>query len=146
MKKRFYLLFAALFAVSSFALVSCSNDDDDDDVSGSIVGTWKTVAVDGLGSNIVDLLEGSGSLATYAQFKEDGTFIEIYIDGSDVEIENGQWVLSGNKLTTSGSNYITTTVTITELTDSYLTFTYSGTNISISHERVDDSEIEQYLD
>lgn len=98
------------------------------------------VAVDGLGSNILDFLEGS--FATYMQLKEDGTFIEIYIDGGKVDVQNGQWVQSGNTIIASGDNYITTTMTITELTDSYLTLTYSGTNISISHVRVDDSEID----
>ncbi|MDE5624834.1 MAG: FABP family protein [Muribaculaceae bacterium] len=37
MKKYLKLLFAAIFATLSFALVSCGDDDDD---NGALVGTW----------------------------------------------------------------------------------------------------------
>ncbi len=142
MKRRIYLLFVALLAVSSFALVSCSNDDDDDDVSGSIVGTWKWVA---LGGADIDDLVIFGS--QYVQFQENGTYIEVdindYGDGDEIEVMKGQWVQSGNTITVSGSGIVTITTSITNLTDTYLTLVTAG--ISMSYERVDDSEIEQYL-
>ena len=143
MKKRIYLLFVALLAVSSFTLVSCSSDDDDDILSGSIVGTWKWDIFSGVDIDDDDPLYDFWG-TEYVQFQKDGTFIEVDIYGGEVEVTKGQWVQSGNTITVSASGYITTTFTITNLTDTDLTLVTLG--IPMSFERVDDSEIEQYLD
>ena len=66
MKKYLFLLFTLV--VTSFAFVSCSDDDDDNQCNSAIVGTWKLTEVK---------TSQSGSYiewpfqTTYASFKSD---------------------------------------------------------------------------
>ena len=68
MKKYLFLLLTLV--VTSFAFVSCS-DDDDNQYNSAIVGTWKITAVktSQSGSYI-----GWPFETTYASFKSDGTY------------------------------------------------------------------------
>ena len=117
-------MFVALFTISSFALVSCS-DDDDEVISSDIVGTWKC-----------DFLESMFS-DQYIQFKSDGQFVEVFIDKLvdwedpekiEVEMTRGQWRRTENTLTLIPSNddSVTSTSEIVELTDTDLTLVTLG--------------------
>ncbi len=139
MKKFLYQFMVTLMAISSFALVSCSDDDNDDGLSSDIVGTWK-----------VDFLDSILN-EQYIQFRSDGQFIEVFIDKfmvdseDEIEITRGQWKCTGNTLTLipNSDYYITSTSEIIKLTDTDLMLSTLG--ISTSYKRVDDSEIEKYL-
>ena len=129
----------ALFAISAFALVSCS-DDEDEVISSDIVGTWKW---DSFNTDETEVFFGE----QYIQFGSDGQYIEVGIDGfgseGEVDIIRGQWKQSGNTITVSGNGVPTTTTEITELTYTDLTLVTLG--IPMSYKRVADSEIEKYL-
>ena len=139
MKKYFYQFIVALMAISSFALVSCS-DDDDEVISSDIVGTWKW---DSFGTDTTEDFFGE----QYIQFNANGQYIEVGIDGygseGEVDIKRGQWRQSGNTIIVSGKGVPTTTTEITELTDTDLTLVTLG--IHMSYKRVADSKIEEYL-
>lgn len=144
MKKYLYPFMVALMALSSFALVSCSDDSDDDGtVSASIVGTWKYEFLDS--DELNDYFDEQ-----YIQFKVDGTMIEVYISRflvseTEVEISKTRWSCSGNTLTIYGNeDYVTSTSEIIKLTDTYLMLSTLG--IPTSYKRVPDSEIEKYLE
>lgn len=137
MEKSIYRLFVVLFTILPF--VSCS-DDEDATFSSDIVGTWKW---DSFGMDETEALFGE----QYLQFNANGQYIEVGLDGfgseGEVDIMRGQWRQSGNTITISGNGIPTTTTEITELTDTDLTLITLG--ISMSYQRVDDSEIEKYL-
>ena len=139
MKKYFYQFIVALMAISSFALVSCS-DDDDEVISSEIVGTWKW---DSFNTDETETFFGE----QYIQFGSDGQYIEVDIYGfgseGEVDIRRGQWRQSGNTIIVSGKGAPTTTAEITELTDTDLTLVTLG--IHMSYKRVADSKIEEYL-
>lgn len=139
MKKCLYQFMVALIAISSFALVSCS-DDDDEVISSDIVGTWKW---DSFGTDTTEDFFGE----QYIQFNANGQYIEVGIDGygseGEVDIKRGQWRQSGNTIIVSGKGVPTTTTEITELTDTDLTLVTLG--IHMSYKRVADSKIEEYL-
>ena len=139
MKKCLYQFMVALMAISSFALVSCS-DDDDEVISSDIVGTWKW---DSFNTDETEAFFGE----QYIQFGSDGQYIEVGIDGfgseGEIDIIKGKWAQSGNTITISGNGVPTTTMEITELTDTDLTLVTLG--IPMSYKRVADSEIEKYL-
>lgn len=139
MKKRLYQFMVALMAISSFALVSCS-DDDDEVISSDIVGTWKW---DSFNTDETEAFFGE----QYIQFGSDGQYIEVGIDGfgseGEVDIKRGQWRQSGNTIIVSGKGAPTMTTEITELTDTDLTLVTLG--IHMSYKRVADSKIEEYL-
>ena len=139
MKKWLYQFIVALMAISSFALVSCS-DDDDEVISSDIVGTWKW---DSFNTDETEAFFGE----QYIQFCSDGQYIEVGIDGfgseGEIDIIKGKWAQSGNTITISGNGVPTTTMEITELTDTDLTLVTLG--IPMSYKRVADSEIEKYL-
>lgn len=139
MKKCLYQFMVALIAISSFALVSCS-DDDDEVISSDIVGTWKW---DSFNTDETEAFFGE----QYIQFGSDGQYIEVGIDGfgseGEVDIKRGQWRQSGNTIIVSGKGVPTTTTEITELTDTDLTLVTLG--IHMSYKRVADSKIEEYL-
>ena len=126
-------------AISSFALVSCS-DDDDEVISSDIVGTWKW---DSFNTDETEAFFGE----QYIQFGSDGQYIEVGIDGfgseGEVDIKRGQWRQSGNTIIVSGKGAPTMTTEITELTDTDLTLVTLG--IHMSYKRVADSKIEEYL-
>ena len=90
MKKHLFLLLALV--VTSFAFVSCS-DDDDNQFNSSIIGTWKVTEVK---------TSQSGSYiawpfkATYASFKSDGTYYGSGYFGNG----SGTWSIKGNTVDT----------------------------------------------
>ena len=90
MKK--YLFFLLTLVVTSFAFVSCS-DDDDNQYNSAIVGTWKITEVK---------TSQSGSYiewpfqTTYASFKSDGTYYGSGYFGTG----SGTWSIKGNKVNT----------------------------------------------
>ena len=140
MKKNLHSLFVVIFALCALSFYSCS-DDEDVTLSSDIVGTWKW---DSFGMDETEALFGE----QYLQFNANGQYIEVGLDGfgsvGEVDIMRGQWRQSGNTITISGNGIPTTTTEITELTDTDLTLITLG--ISMSYRRVDDSEIEKYLD
>ena len=91
MKK--YLFFLLTLVVTSFAFVSCSDDDDDNQYNSAIVGTWKITEVK---------KSQSGSYiewpfqTTYASFKSDGTYYGSGYFGTG----SGTWSIKGNKVNT----------------------------------------------
>ena len=91
MKK--YLFFLLTLVVTSFAFVSCSDDDDDNQYNSAIVGTWKITEVK---------TSQSGSYiewpfqTTYASFKSDGTYYGSGYFGTG----SGTWSIKGNKVNT----------------------------------------------
>lgn len=140
MKKYLYQFMVTLFAMLSFALSSCSSDDDEILSSDDIVGTWKW---DSFGTDATEDFFGE----QYVQFNANGQYIEVDIDGygseGEVDVMRGQWKRSGNTITISGNGIPSTTTEISELTDTKLTLITLG--VPMSYKRVDDSEIEQYL-
>ena len=90
MKKYLFLLLTLV--VTSFAFVSCS-DDDDNQYNSAIVGTWKITAVktSQSGSYI-----GWPFETTYASFKSDGTYYGSGYFGTG----SGTWSIKGNTVNT----------------------------------------------
>ena len=91
MKKYLFLLLTLM--VTSFAFVSCSDDDDDNQYNSAIVGTWKITEVK---------TSQSGSYmdwpfkTTYASFKSDGTYYGSGYFGTG----SGTWSIKGNTVNT----------------------------------------------
>lgn len=87
MKKYLKLLFAAIFATLSFALVSCGDDDDD---NGALVGTWTASYVEDDGTSYTDEIT----------FTKDGNFTiittEVYYGQTYVYSANGTYSVSGD--------------------------------------------------
>ena len=87
MKKYLKLLFAAIFATLSFALVSCGDDDDD---NGALVGTWTASYVEDDGTSYTDEIT----------FTKDGKFsatsTEVYYGQTYVGSVNGTYTVSGD--------------------------------------------------
>lgn len=148
MKKIFNLpLFLILF-ITSFSFMSCS-DDEGEITTNNIVGTWRCETLDELG--LGDLWGGSDY---YIRFNADGSLVavytrgEFYVDGElfdegEVDIYHGEWSLSGNKISTNGAQFLSSTDEITKLSDSELYVTQMGLTIVFS--RVNDSVLDQYL-
>jgi hypothetical protein len=106
------LLITLLLIGSSVAFTGCSKKSDDGSSSGSVsksklVGKWLYVKFveDGDTENFTD--------GEYLQFNEDGTAYDSMDD------DNGQWSLSGNKLTIISNNQ-TNVATVEKLTSSEL--------------------------
>ena len=137
--RRINLLFVVLLAVCALSFYSCS-DDESEISSSDIVGTWKW---DSFNTDETEAFFGE----QYIQFGSDGQYIEVGIDGfgseGEIDIIKGKWAQSGNTITISGNGVPTTTMEITELTDTDLTLVTLG--IPMSYKRVADSEIEKYL-
>lgn len=91
MKK--YLFFLLTLVVTSFAFVSCSDDDDGNQYNSAIVGTWKITEVK---------MSQSGSYmdwpfkTTCASFKSDGTYYGSGYFGTG----SGTWSIKGNTVNT----------------------------------------------
>ena len=128
-----------LLAVCALSFYSCS-DDEGEISSSDIVGTWKW---DSFNTDETEAFFGE----QYIQFGSDGQYIEVGIDGfgseGEIDIIKGKWAQSGNTITISGNGVPTTTMEITELTDTDLTLVTLG--IPMSYKRVADSEIGKYL-
>lgn len=120
----------AIFATMTFSLTSCG--DDDEPSAGNIVGTWKSSG----GTN------AEFGIIQYIQFNTNGSYIEVNIDEYGVETLRGQWKQNDNKVTISGSDIISITATIVELTSSELVL---NTLWEQKYKKVSDSEIEKYL-
>ncbi|MBQ4419924.1 MAG: lipocalin family protein [Bacteroidales bacterium] len=118
MKKWFRnLLLIALGLVTVGSFSACDDDDDDDysNYKSLIIGSWKSVYVDGY--------------SIIVTFYEDGTGIDYDYDDEFGEIgestEDFTWSLSGNKLLiTAGDSEIP--ATIKKLTKTELTLTILG--------------------
>lgn len=136
MKKFFYQLVVILMAILPIAFVSCSDDDDEVLSSNDLVGTWKW---DSFGGNEMEDFFGN----QYLQFSANGQFVEVDIYNDEVDVTRGEWRRSGNTITISAKGSITTTTEIFGLTSTDLILVTLG--IPMSYKRVDDSDIEQYL-
>lgn len=118
----------------TFALTSCG-DDDDKPEEGNIVGTWENVSE----------IDAELGLKQYVKFQEDGKYFEVNIYDYDGEVDvlKGTWSKDGNKIRVSGSDIISGTATITELTNSSMTLSMMG--IPQEYKRVSDTAIDKYL-
>lgn len=124
----------AIFATMTFSLTSCG--DDDEPSVGSIVGTWE----------IFDEPTANGGIlyAQLVQFKNDGTYVEVFIDKDEIDFVSGDWVLDGNSLTMTAHRIpIPTTSKIEKLTNKELVITTFSAKLTYT--KVADSEIEKYL-
>ena len=118
MKKYLFLLLTLV--VTSFAFVSCS-DDDDNQYNSAIVGTWKITAVktSQSGSYI-----GWPFETTYASFKSDGTYYGSGYFGTG----NGTWSIKGNTINTyvGGKLYVSYEIISVTSTTSELKMSVGG--------------------
>ena len=100
--------------VAALNFTACSSDDDETSEV-SICGTWKLVSV-----NVNGKVDNGGDIW---YVNEDHTY---RVDENDGTTSSGTWSLNDNKLTlTDGELPIPITYTITELTETRLTFTLS---------------------
>ena len=118
MKKYLFLLLTLV--VTSFAFVSCS-DDDDNQYNSAIVGTWKITAVktSQSGSYI-----GWPFETTYASFKSDGTYYGSGYFGTG----SGTWSIKGNTVNTyvGGELYVSYEIISVTSTTSELKMSVGG--------------------
>ena len=118
MKKYLFLLLTLM--VTSFAFVSCS-DDDDNQYNSAIVGTWKITAVktSQSGSYI-----GWPFETTYASFKSDGTYYGSGYFGTG----SGKWSIKGNTINTyvGGELYVSYEIISVTSTTSELKMSVGG--------------------
>ena len=118
MKKYLFLLLTLV--VTSFAFVSCS-DDDDNQYNSAIVGTWKITAVktSQSGSYI-----GWPFETTYASFKSDGTYYGSGYFGTG----SGKWSIKGNTINTyvGGELYVSYEIISVTSTTSELRMSVGG--------------------
>ena len=91
MKKYLFLLLTLM--VTSFAFVSCSDDDDDNRYNSAIVGTWKITEVK---TSQSESYMDWPFKTTYASFKSDGT----YYGSGYFDTESGTWSIKGNTVNT----------------------------------------------
>ena len=123
MKKHLFLLLALV--VTSFAFVSCS-DDDDNQYNSAIVGTWKITEVK---------TSQSGTYinwpfkTTYASFKSDGTYYGSGYFGNG----SGTWSIKGNTVNTyvDGDLYASYEIISVTSTTSELKMSMDGESIWI---------------
>ena len=138
MKKYLSFFFAAILATTlMFSAASCSKDD----VDPKIVGTWEVISGSGPLEEVVNV---------YWQFKQDGTFIDVIIEGNDVDASLGKWSLSGNTLSLTpvivNEDAFPMTFTVYNLTKDSLTIAWgAGEIFTLTFKRVSDSTIEKYL-
>lgn len=133
-------------------LISCSSDDDNPVNNNSIVGKWKLtkVTTEMTTNNIYAIGEGTdyNGFMTFEDqpnkvYGEGEVMLEIkvYMDGVLLEtmtqtislanqFETGQWEISENTLTLSGSNS-SVSVALTELTGSSLKFRYTPNDTNV---------------
>ena len=118
MKKYLFLLLTLV--VTSFAFVSCS-DDDDNQYNSAIVGTWKITEVktSQSGSYI-----GWPFETTYASFKSDGTYYGSGYFGTG----SGKWSIKGNTINTyvGGELYVSYEIISVTSTTSELKMSVGG--------------------
>lgn len=123
MKKYLFLLLTMF--LTSFAFVSCSNDDKDE-IDDAIVGTWKLTEVK---------MSETGSYmswpfkTTYSSFKSDGTYYGSGYFGTG----EGTWSKKGKTVNTyvSGQLYASYEVLSVTATDAELKMTMGDSSIWI---------------
>lgn len=145
-KKNFVtLFFVALFATMTLILPSCSKDDDPK--SADITGTWECVSSFTDDIDWGDLEFGDDSCEdtkSYVRFADGGKYTEVIVEGDDVDVSEGTWTRSGDKITIKGDGIITYTAGIVEITNNTLTLELMG--FTVSYKKVPDSTIDKYLD
>ena len=135
MKKYLYQFMVALFAITSFILVACSDDDDDKGkVEASIVGEWELIDY-----NIDPIeVEGQGytfpyDLGTVIEFTSNGKY---FVDDGEI----GSWEIDGNYLhTKADGSLIPARCTILQLNNTTLKIETKIT-VPIYNEQTDDIE------
>ena len=150
MKKYLKLLFVAIFASMSFALVACGDDEDDEpDNSGGnsstsvFVGTWSMTTSGVLG-------DGEGD--AYFRFYEDKTFVLVNDYGDDdVEISYGTWSNTKDTFTINyeifhGGSPIIPTYTYKIESSSSKSFKLSFGGQTFNFTKVPDSVMDRYED
>lgn len=140
MKKFYFFLTVMLLALVSVGVTSCG-DDKDEPKSSDVVGTWQLKGIDEDGASFESLL----------QFTKNGKWnsVEIYTDevGVQVEVENGTYTVSGNKMTvTYTEDGLSVSESFTfEVKGDKLMLTYDEYPVAVTYVRVKDSVIEPYL-
>ena len=139
MKKFYFFLSVMLLALVSFGLTSCG-DDKDEPKNNDVVGTWQLKTV-----------EDFGTYESLIQFTKNGKWhsVDIYTEGgeTEVEVEHGNYSISGDKMTvtyTDEGHSITTTFGFVVKGDK-LMITYEDYPVAVTYNRVKDSVIEKYL-
>ncbi len=140
MKKLHFFLSVMLLTLVSVGFTSCG-DDKDEPKSADIVGTWQVQAVD----------EDGASYESLVQFTKSGKWnsVDIYTDevGVQVEVDQGTYTISGNKVTvtyTEDGKSVSESFTY-EVKNNKLMITYQDFPVAVTFVRVKDSVIEQYL-
>ena len=140
----FFIAIATIIVISSVA--SCVTKEDVSINSKYLIGTWERISASSPFTGEVEPEE-----PYYVQYQKDGTYIEVYVDieENDVEITRGKWSLSGNSLFMSEQITVVdetypTTYTVSNLTKNSLTFSWVGI-ATANFKRVSDSIIEKYL-
>lgn len=140
MKKLYYFLAVMLLALVSVGVTSCG-DDDDEPKSSDLVGTWQLKAID----------EDGATYESLVQFTKNGKWnsVDIYTDevGVQVEVEQGTYTVSGNRITvsyTEDGQTLNESFTY-EVKGDKLMLTYDDYPVAVTLIRVKDSVIEQYL-
>ena len=123
----------ALFAILSFTLASCSDDEESGDLNSSVIGTWKVETMK---------ISDDWWQIDYCQFAEGGKYTNVtvvYFDGDyDIHPSTSRWSQSGNKITIDGD-----TGTITKISSSSMTVSFQG--LEIEYQKCSDEEMNQYL-
>lgn len=140
MKKLYYFLAVMLLALVSVGVTSCG-DDDDEPKSSDLIGTWQLKAID----------EDGATYESLVQFTKNGKWnsVDIYTDevGVQVEVEQGTYTVSGNRITvsyTEDGQTLNESFTY-EVKGDKLMLTYDDYPVAVTLIRVKDSVIEQYL-
>lgn len=130
MKKYLNLFIVAIFATVSFALTSCGSDDDEPTTSSSIVGTWEST----------DYPMG---IKQTLQFASNGKYIEVTVDGDEVDVTKGTWKQDGNKVTVIEEEYnIPMEATVVSVSKDKLILDMLW---KVTYKKVSDSSIDKYL-
>ena len=140
MKKYFLLMVAVMMAIVTMSLTACGSDKDDEPkADSSMVGTWKYLKLD-----------HSEMLESLIQFAKDGKYYQVDIlsgeDGDDFDIAKGTYVVSGNKITATGTfndSFPFEYEFIYSVSGDKLTLTTEG--VSYTFTKVSDSAIQRYL-
>lgn len=131
MKKHLNLFIVAIFATVSFALTSCGGDDDDEPTtSSSIVGTWAST----------DYPMG---IKQTLQFASNGKYVEVTVDGDEVDVTKGTWKQDGNKVTVVEEEYnLPMEATVVSVSKDKLILDMLW---KVTYKKVSDSSIDKYL-
>lgn len=144
MKQIYSTIMMLALMVAALSITACSGDDedngDDGKSSSKIVGTWKGGDVEGWLLDFDDMIEFGE--ADYFQFKDDGTFVRIYVE--EDEIEYGDWKLRNDRLIMHYKDD-GTTITYDVISVNKKTLVLSAIGLTFYLEKVPDSVIKKYL-